>query len=545
MERNKISRSRKLATAPVVGVVVVALAIGCGSGVGPKPQPGSHAANVLVLMTDDQTNADLRVMPKTRRLLEARGMAFTRFYASYPLCCPSRTTFLTGQYAHNTGVQGNFPDTDGGGYLNLRDPGRTLPVWLGSAGLDTAVVGKWPEFPPPGVPPGWTDWWTTTESTIAHYYDYSLNWTGGGIRSFGSDASDYNTTVLTRLAERLVERSARRHNRFFVWVSYTAPHFGFGRDDAASRRCGGVPEPGRPAGQTAVPAPADASTFDHASLPRSPSFDEANVRDKPPFLRRRRLDHADLREIRTDYGCRLASLLAVDRSVATLVGALRRTGELDRTLILFTSDNGFLLGQHREAAGKNLPYEEAIRVPLLMRGPGIPGGGSVSTPVANVDLAPTILDAAGASEPSSERRPVDGRSLLPLVTGDRDPDRAVLIEGRDDAAPRGPSGAFESLSYDGVRTSRYLYVEWHRAVRSSSAAAAATPLGAGPVVGMELYDTERDPYELINRVGAGAYRPARRKLAAVLARLQTCAGSRCLESVSIPAPIGSDGFSTG
>jgi arylsulfatase A-like enzyme len=539
MNRKKISRSKTLAAVPAVGLAgALAIASGCGSGSAPEPPaPAEHGSNVLVLMTDDQTTSDLRVMPRTRRLLADEGTSFSRFYTSYPLCCPSRTTFLTGQYAHNTGVQGNFPDTDGGGYLKLRDPGRTLPVWLRSAGYETSVVGKWPEFPPPGVPPGWVHWWTTTQSTIAHYYDFSLNRDEGRTQDYGSAAGDYNTTVLTRLSSRLIERSADRHKRFFLWVPYTAPHFGFGRDDAASRRCGGVPQ-GQPAGQTAVPAPADASAFAHARLPHPPSFDEPDMSDKPPFLRRKPLKPADLDEMRTDHRCRLASLRGVDRSVAELVATLRRTGELDRTLVIFTSDNGFLLGQHREAAGKNLPYEEAIRVPLIVRGPGIPAGASISTPVANVDLAPTILAAAGAAEPVSERRPADGTSLLQLTSGDDDPDRAILIEGRDDASPRGHSGAYESLSYEGVRTSRYLYVEWHRAVRSTSQAAADTPLGAGPVVGMELYDTQLDPYELENQVSSDTYASARSALAGVLARLEGCAGPQCVVDASIPGPSG-------
>jgi N-acetylglucosamine-6-sulfatase len=489
-------------------------------------------------MTDDQVNADLRVMPETRRLLAARGTSFTRFYTSYPLCCPSRTTFLTGQYAHNTGVQGNFPDTDGGGYLKLRDPSRTLPVWLRSAGYETSVVGKWPEFPPAGVPPGWVHWWTMTQSTIAHYYDYSLNHGEGSAQDFGSRARDYNTSVLTRLSKRLVERSADRHKRFFLWVPYTAPHFGFGRDDAASRRCGSVPAPGTPAGQTAVPAPADATAFAHARLPRPPSFDEPDVRDKPPFLRRKPLEPADIGEMRTTYRCRLAALRAVDRSVADLVATLRRTGELDRTLIIFTSDNGFLLGQHREAEGKNLPYEEAIRVPLLIRGPGIPAGRSISSPVVNVDLAPTILAATETREQPGDERSADGRSLLDVMHGGDDPDRAILIEGRDDVAPRGHSGSFESLSYQGVRTSRYLYVEWHRAVRSSSQEAADTPIGAGPLVGTELYDTEVDPDELENEADSGTYEAARQKLADVLAQLENCSGSECVVSAAIPPPAG-------
>jgi N-acetylglucosamine-6-sulfatase len=509
---------------------------GCGSGEGPRPpHPVAHGANVLVLMTDDQTNADLRVMPRTQRLLTSEGTSFSRFYTSYPLCCPSRTTFLTGQYAHNTGVQGNFPDTDGGGILNLRDPGRTIAAWLHSAGYETSVVGKWPELPPPGVPPGWSHWLTTTQSTIAHYYDYALN-SPGGPRPFGSKARDYNTNVLTRLSKGLMERSAHRGKRFFLWVSYTAPHFGFGRDDAASRRCGSVPEPGKPAGQTAVPAPADAGAFADASLPRSPSFNEPDMGDKPRFLRPQSLDRSDFGEMRTDYRCRLASLLGVDRSVAKLVSTLRRTGELDRTFIVFTSDNGFLLGQHREAQGKNLPYEEAIRVPLVIRGPGIPANATVPDPTVNVDLAPTILDSTGTTMPASKNRPADGTSLLPLTQGDGDPDRVILIEGREDAKPHGGTGSYEAISYEGVRTSRYLYVEWHRAIESSAQAAADVPIGAGPVVGRELYDTQLDPYELDNRVRSAAYTAPRGDLASALSRLEACSGQRCILSAAIPPP---------
>jgi N-acetylglucosamine-6-sulfatase len=532
----RADRLRSGLAASILALAFVLLAGGCGSSSPQPPGPSQRAANVVVLMTDDEMSSDMRVMPRTRRLLASKGATFTRFYTSYPLCCPSRTTFLTGQYAHNTGVQGNFPDTDGGGYLNLREPDRTLPMWLSSAGYDTGVVGKWPEFPPPGVPPGWTHWWTLPEPSIAHYYDYSLNWKDGSTRSFGSAPSDYNTSVLTRLSKRLIEGSSRHGKRFFLWIAYTAPHFGFGRDDPASRRCGGAPEAGQPAGQTAVPAPHDADAFARTPVPHPPSFDEGDVSDKPSFLRRPRLEPGDLREIATDYRCRLASLRAVDRSVAELVAALRRSGELDRTLIVFTSDNGFLLGEHREAEGKNLPYENAIRVPLLLRGPGITPGSTVSAPTANVDLAPTILAAAHAGEPADERRPADGTSLLPLTQGDDDPDRAVLIEGRDDVAQRGSS--YESVSYAGVRTSRYLYVEWHRAIESSSAAAAATPIGAGPVVGRELYDTELDPYELQNQIDSDAYAAARDELVSALDRLQGCAGSACLVSTPIPPPDG-------
>jgi len=507
--------------------------VGCGSG-SPAPAPGTKARpNVVVLMSDDQDYASMRVMPQVRRLIGAHGATFSHFYVSYPLCCPSRTTFLTGQYAHNTGVQGNFPDQDGGGYLNLREPGRTLPVWLQAAGYETAHVGKWAELPP-GTPPGWDRWWALTQDTISHYYDFSLHRSGGGTFDFGSRPHDYNTTVLTRFATRFIAGHADGSRPFLLSVAYNAPHFGFGRRDAASRRCGSVPDAGA-IPQTAVPAPRDSRSFAHARLPRPPSFDEADVSDKPAFNRRHRMSAADVRITTTDYRCRLASLLGVDRSVARIVAALRSAGALDNTVIIYTSDNGFLLGQHREPFGKNLPYEEAIRVPLLIRGPGVPAGRTIGDPAVNADLAPTLLDAARAPEPPRASRPVDGRSLMPVARGQaRWPDRGVLIEGRGDAAADG--ARFQSVSYQGVRTARYLYVRWHREVTATYDQATAAKIGSGPVVGAELYDTSRDPYELHNRAGDPAYASTQAALAGQLSSLVACVGQACRTQAAIPPP---------
>lgn len=491
-------------------------------------------------MTDDQASfaRELRVMPNVRHLIAAQGTSFSRFYTSFPLCCPSRTTFLTGQFAHNTHVQGNFPDTDGGGYIQLTDPERTLPVWLHQAGYWTGVVGKWAEIPPPGTPPGWDRWQITTQSTIAHYYDFTAHTGGERTRTYGSADRDYNTTVLTRVATKAIANRAPSKSPFFLYVPYTAPHFGLGRDDAASRRCKDVPGGGRVAGQTALPAAQDAHAFEHARLPHPPSYDEPDISDKPSFEQRPRLKAKDIAEEKVDNGCRLASLLAVDRSVASIVRALKDAGVLDNTLIVYTSDNGFLLGQHREAVGKNLPYEEAIRVPLLIRGPGIPAAKEISSPTVNADLAPTILDAAGVTEAKDVRRPADGESLLPLAAGKvSEPDRAILIEGRNDAGERN-GGGYGALSYVGVRTARYLYVDWHRLDTDTEAAAAAAPIGSGPVVGSELYDMASDPYQLDNLAGSAAYAKPRRALAAELGKLHDCSGESCKADAAIPPPAG-------
>ncbi len=533
----------------LLGASVAALSVlaGCGGGGGGSspstdraPILGGDPLNVVVLMTDDQSSdpRELRIMPHVRHLIGEEGADFTRFYTSYPLCCPSRTTFLAGQFAHNSGVQGNFPDEDGGGYLNLRDPERTLPAWLHAAGYRTDQVGKWAEFPPPGTPPGWDRWLATTQDTIAHYYDFTLHSGGDSTRRLGDATRDYNTSVLTRISTRMIRSHAASRRPLFLYVAYTAPHFGFGRSDAASSRCGSVPN-GQPAGQTAVPAPRDANAFEHARLPRSPSFDEGEVSDKPLFERRHRLKPSEIAEETVDYQCRLASLLAVDRSVARIVDTLKASGTLDNTMIVFTSDNGFMLGQHRETVGKNLPYEEAIRVPLLIRAPQIPPGTRVTSPTVNADLAPTILDATGVSQPAGLQRPEDGRSLLPLADGKRSaPNRVVLIEGRNDASETN-GGEFQARSYIGVRTNRYLYVQWHRRLATDSASAAAAPIGAGSIDAAELYDMRRDPYQLRNLAHSAAYAAPRRALRKALDSLQQCSGASCWLEQTIPPPGGS------
>src|SRR5262245_29431231 len=154
---------------------------------------GAGAPNVVLITTDDQTLASLRVMKQTRAALGDRGATLETYVASYPLCCPARTTWITGQYPHNHGVIDNRPDT-GGGYENLREPDRVRPAWLDAAGYDTALVGKWihnyPELVPP---PGWDDWRGLVPATATRYYDYDLADSAGGLVRYGSGDSDYQT----------------------------------------------------------------------------------------------------------------------------------------------------------------------------------------------------------------------------------------------------------------------------------------------------------------------------------------------------------------
>ena len=501
-----------------------------------RDKPPKGAPNVVLIVTDDQTYQEMAVLDRTRRLLAGRGSSFSRSFASFPLCCPSRTTVLTGQYAHNHGAIGNHPADDGGGYVNLRDPERTLATWLWTGGYATAHFGKWANSPGhPTPPPGWDTWGYTTDKSTA-YYGYRMGPRRKTARRYGYAEADYHTDAVTDQAVEFIGRGGRRP--FLLSVAYLAPHDGSGRDDEASLRCGGVDADGEPAKGEAQPPERYAEAFVDAPLPRPPSFDEADLSDKPDFVGLSQpLIQARKEVITLRYRCGLAALLAVDDGVAAIVDALRRAEDLSNTVIVFTSDNGAFHGEHRVSGGKNLPYEEAIRVPLLIRGPGLEAGQTVASPVVNADLAPTILELTGVEPAARLERPVDGRSLVPLLEGrDGDHDRAILIEGRGSTTEGEAGDAVRS--YQGVRTRRYMYVEHFLATVESFEAGAEVQIGAGDLVATELYDLERDPYELENRAGDPAYGRTEAALLKALDRLRACAGADCRPKIAIPGPAG-------
>jgi N-acetylglucosamine-6-sulfatase len=467
-------------------IVLAALAAGIASvaALNGSAAPGksnvANRPNVLVFMTDDQTVESMRVMPNVKTLLADQGVTFDNNFVSYSLCCPSRSTFLTGQYAHNHGVWGNIAPQ--GGYYKL-DSTNTLPVWLQSAGYQTIHLGKYLNQygtrNPREIPPGWGQWYGTPDPSTYNYRNYTIN-ENGTLVSFGPDASDYKTDVEARLGVDLIARQAADPRPFFMWVAFLAPHSGGPRDSDD------------PTGQsTPSPAPRHKNRFANEPLPAPPSLNEADVSDKPAAIRNRPLmTAAKLRAVRENYQQRLESLLAVDEAVAQIVNQLTLTGKLDNTYIIFTSDNGFFHGEHRVPAGKVLLYEPSIRVPLIIRGPGIPAGQHRSQFVANIDLAPTIVQATGARP----GRVMDGRSLLPFAR-----DR-LLHSGRD--------LLLETPTYAAVRAPNWLYAEYVTGER-------------------ELYNLARDRYELNSLHLNPSYDRIKANLAARLARLRQCVGAVC------------------
>jgi N-acetylglucosamine-6-sulfatase len=453
-------------------------------GRAPAPAPAEASRpNVLVIMTDDQTVDDMRVLPKTRALLAAEGTTFANSYVSYSLCCPSRSTFLTGQYPHNHGVVANGGPN--GGYQHL-DNGNTLPLWLQQAGYYTAHLGKYLNHygeDSPEPPPGWSRWFGLIDPSTYRLFDYTVSDDGVPV-SYGHAAGDYQTDVLAAEAERVLRSRAGESQPFFVSVAPIAPHL---------ERIAGRQSPPRP-------APRYAGRFAGEPLPVKASFNEADVSDKPAHIRRLPpLTAARTAHETAVYRARLASLLAVDDLVERLVNALADTGQLARTVIVFTSDNGFLVGEHRIVDQKYYPYEESIRVPLIIRGGGFPAAATAVQQVSNVDLAPTIVALTGAKP----RRVMDGRSLLPLALDPRQGrDRTLLIEGVHAGAAK--------PTFQAVRDPRWLYVEYATGDR-------------------ELYDLAKDPLELRSRhaATAPALTAVRGDLARRLARLRTCAGASC------------------
>ena len=445
--------------------------------------------NVIVVMSDDQTVESMRVMSNINGRLAQFGTTFANSFVNLPVCCPSRATFLTGQYAHNHGTLSNVPPDGGFAKFNAERGGNTLPGWLQADGYHTVHIGKYLNGYGAGgtetfVPPGWSEWYGAAPDT-QKVYDYTLN-ENGALVGYGAAPTDFKQDVITSKAVGVINARAQASQPFFLSVAYTAPHSG-----------GPNPNPNPPGNcaGTAKPAPRHAAAFNREPLPHPLNFNEQDVSDKPPDVAELApITRAEGADIARHYRCRLESILSVDEGVSAIVDALRAQHELGDTLIVYTSDNGFFHGEHRVNNGKLRHYEPSSRVPLIIRGPGVPEGKSVSELVVNADIAKTVLDVTGTSPGLKQ----DGRSLIGLAEEPRrEFGRELLIE---------------TTTYTAIRNARFKYVE-HHAGRSAGA--------------VELYDLEADPFELQSQHANPAYAPLRAQLAARLAALRNCAGDSC------------------
>jgi arylsulfatase A-like enzyme len=457
----------------LVALAVAAVAAGCGGDSKEASRPPVTKAmealpNFVIVLSDDQSQATFnpRVMPRTFALLEDDGTSFPNSVVSSNLCCPARAGILTGDYPHNTGVVNNHP-----GYPDLTQPESILPAWLQAAGYRTGMVGKFMNGYTEDEPAFGFDYWQDVIGNPA-YYDYKLS-DNGEVEKIGDEPADYLGRVLTTRADDFVER-ASGHRPFFLWLSYYAPHLAKSSGD------------GRCTGGSPTPDPRDVDAFAGGGPPATPSFNERRIEDKRPKIAEQPLlSPKEIRQDALNLSCSKAAMRGVDRGIGQLAKTLRRTGELDNTMIVFMADNGTFYGEHRIFKGKGDPYEEGIHIPMLARVPtGVLGqraASEIQAPVANIDVAPTMAELAGAKPCNvhDDCRDVDGHSFVPLLEGKGSKsahDRAVLLQV-------GPG----CNGYDGIRTTRYTYVEYR---------GDPTAGGGCTIESRELFDLKRDPFEL-------------------------------------------------
>ena len=467
-----------------------AAALLCGCALPAAAAVGGPRSNILFVMVDDMDYALFQNMPKLKRLLTDRGMEFENNFVSLSICCPSRASMLRGQYAHNTTIFGNvYPN---GGFLKVYQSGiesSTVATWLRQSGYRTGLAGKYMnQYPDPKVgttyvPPGWSLWFVPNGGDVDLQYNYRINFNGTTLR-FGEGPEDHLNDVLLRQADRFIRDAATDppDRPFFLMLTPTLPHL----PAVAPRRY--------------------LKLYGNLKAPRPPSFNEADMSDKPRWMRDLPLIGAwQIKKIDERYVRQRRATHALDDMIESLVQALQATGQLDNTYIVFTSDNGLHMGQHRLVVGKARGYEEDIRVPLIIRGPGIPAGRRVPQLTANVDLAPTFAAIAGVTAPDF----VDGRSLVPLFRG----------------AP--PARWRQSLLLESQRIAPEM--EFHGLRTANNKLFALYDNGDG-----EYYDMDLDPYQLDNR-----YDTMSTSLKAALAKqaqaLRTASGAALRAAEEVPA----------
>ena len=440
--------------------------------------PPARRPNIVFILADDLDVRTTAMMPRLPALIGQHGVTFDRAYVTQSLCAPSRASILTGQYPHNHRVIDNTGPDGGFGAFRRGQEGSTIATWLRAAGYRTALVGKYLNgYPtsarPDYVPPGWDEWRAQlSDLTADRYINYWLN-ENGTVNAYGVKDDDYETDVLSKRAITFIERAASDNKPFFLYIAPDAPHL------------------------PAIPAPRHATMLPGTGAPRVPSFNEVDVADKPAFVRNADLiSVAEAKKLDRTEMSRLRTMLAVEDLLSDVLTVLAANKLLDDTYVFFMSDNGLMLGEHRLVTQKNVSYEEAIRVPLIVMGPGISAATHDTEHfVLNIDVAPTVAELAGVPVPDS----VDGRSMVRLLKGES------VTDWRGDAMA-------EFISYTGgltttLRTAEYAYTELESNER-------------------ELYDMRTDPYQM-DSLHRKADPAVVRALSARLAQLAGCKRAAC------------------
>lgn len=462
----------------------------------PKPVPTDGRPNILFVLTDDLSMNLLPYLPHVQAL-EQQGTSFKNYFVVDSLCCPSRASIMTGLYPHNDGVYTNHaPDGGYGAYNSNGNPTKSYGYALKRAGYFTGFMGKYlNDYQPTDPPaPGWDEWDVTGRGYDE--YNYLLN-EDGSLHSYGNSPDDYLTRVLAGRAVNFVHRAQFTGKPFALEVATFAPHM------------------------PATPAPLDARSLPDLQAPQSQAFGVRST-DAPAWLADLPgLSTKDIDKINGQFRRRITSMLSVDRMLGQIERALEATGQLDNTYIVFSSDNGYHMGEHDLMPGKQTAFDTDIRVPLIVAGPGVPAGQTVGAMTSGIDLAPTFLQI-GHAQPTDEQ---DGVSLLHLWHGGTPPanwQRAILIEHRgpvDSSVDPDvqPHRSGNPPSYEAMRTPSELYVEYDTGER-------------------EYYNLRTDPYELYNTYGKLS-EEQRSTLHEMLALLASCHGASLCQQAATPSGL--------
>ncbi|HUA73903.1 MAG TPA: sulfatase [Solirubrobacteraceae bacterium] len=472
------------------------------------PAAGPRRPNIVFVLTDDLAENLVGYMPHVLQM-QREGVSFSNYFVTDSLCCPSRASILTGRFPHDTRVFDNSPPE--GGYSVFRERGEereTFAVALQREGYETALMGKYLNgYKPNGavaglgsgatagdgasvaagaqasatVPQGWSEWDVAGDGYPE--YGYHMN-SDGHVRSYGYRPRDYLTNVIAQKGLSFIDGAARRRRPFMIELATFAPHSPY------------------------TPAPRDYGTFPGVRAPRSPAFNAIGT-DEPAWLSRfEPLGAEQVALIDAKFRRRVQAVQAVDRMIGAIEEELRAKGLARDTYIVFSSDNGLHMGEHRLRPGKLTAFDTDIKVPLVVTGPGVPAGHTVGAMAENIDLCPSFEELAGAPIPPS----VDGHSLLGLwhgapAAGWR---KLVLIEHHGRVLDRGDPdlplrGSGNPPSYEALRARHSLYVEYVTGER-------------------EYYDLRRDPFELDNV--ASQLPPGKlRRLHRTLVRIERCHGA--------------------
>jgi N-acetylglucosamine-6-sulfatase len=478
--------------------------------------------NIVFILTDDLNEEVFAKDAGLQSLLTDQGTTFNKQFVELSLCCPSRTSTLRGQLAHNTGIFTNDA-ASGGGFQGVYASGlekSTIATWLQNAGYRTALFGKYLNGYPNGapnatyIPPGWTRWFSPNGGNPYSEYNYDVNDNGTTVH-YGGTAADYGVDVISDRLSTFIKNTTNNfpNKPFFTYVAPYIPH-------------GPATPPHRYEG-----------IYPNAKAPRTPSFNEADVSDKPAWIRNKpKLTQAQIDNIDNLYEKRRESLLAVTDLVRDTIDTLRAQGVLNNTYIVFTSDNGFHQGQHRLISGKNTAYEEDLNVPMVVRGPGVPAGAVVNAFTLNIDLAPTFAALAGVTPPDF----VDGRSLVPFLKGNTpSPWRLGFLNehagpvtlntntAENVLEPQDP-GDVQALASGGAPVYAGL-----RAKPNTLGTHGPLNYVAYDTGEHELYDLNVDPYQLDNSYGS-ASATLKRRLDAWVDSMKTASGQAYRDAEESP-----------